>query len=520
MAEKRANSAENWRLIGECSEGGELAVDLVPPKIFSIGRSPERTIHLLQKGVSRLHAELHWAAPVAGEEGRWRIRDCGSTLGTFVNGVKLGAQQEVRIDHGDRVLIKPWKLRVEGPPSERTVAEGSMTVVGGGSDDDASFEAVAAVQSPAELAQGMLVHLYAATSALMQAGDGVEVAQVAVDALMMATGFPNVAFLRPGPSDGSFELMAHNGDILEGTTLRFSRSLLKRARNGVYAWKEGQGGSDTLQASIASLAIRQAIVVPVDTGGVFHGWLYLDTRAGSGIVSHQEEAAGFANAIGNLVGLSLSNLERGKMQQRFELETRELMEGNLWSLVEAIDAKDEYTQGHSLRVAQFAKIVAKQMGLASAEVDRIHLCGLVHDVGKIGVPEEILRKPSRLTEEEFERIKQHPERGVRILQKANGNRDILPGVLDHHERWDGSGYPNKLSGKAISLFGRVLCVADSFDAMTTARAYRPAKAIAVVREEIRKCLGTHFDPEIGETFLSIRDSVLETVIHGPRPVAG
>jgi HD-GYP domain-containing protein (c-di-GMP phosphodiesterase class II) len=145
---------------------------------------------------------------------------------------------------------------------------------------------------------------------------------------------------------------------------------------------------------------------------------------------------------------------------------------------------------------------------------------LLHDIGKIGVSEKILCKPTHLDPEEFAQIQEHPRLGHKILKDIPQVRDLLPGMLQHHERWDGSGYPDNLKGEQISQLGRILCIADCFDAMTSARFYRPARSISEVRAEIKRCLGTHFDPKLGEIFLSIPESELLPLIStAPQPKA-
>jgi HD-GYP domain-containing protein (c-di-GMP phosphodiesterase class II) len=180
-----------------------------------------------------------------------------------------------------------------------------------------------------------------------------------------------------------------------------------------------------------------------------------------------------------------------------------LMMGLLHSLTSAVDAKDAYTCGHSERVAALSKMLAQQAGMEEAFVERIYMAGLLHDVGKIGVPEAVLRKPGRLTAEEFEAMKKHPAIGARILEDVKQIKDIIPGVLHHHERYDGRGYPDGLSGQNIPLMGRIICLADCFDAMTSTRTYRKAMPLEVALADIRRCSGTQFDPGLAEAFLSI-----------------
>jgi HD-GYP domain-containing protein (c-di-GMP phosphodiesterase class II) len=177
--------------------------------------------------------------------------------------------------------------------------------------------------------------------------------------------------------------------------------------------------------------------------------------------------------------------------------------GTLEALVASIDAKDRYTCGHSQRVAELTRQLATAVGLDEKTVERLHIAGLVHDVGKIGVPEHILLKPGRLTPEEFEWIKRHPVIGHRILKDIPRFEDILPAVLHHHERWDGDGYPQGLRGEAIPLSARLVSLPDCFDAMSSSRTYRPSMSRAEVLEEIRRCASTQFDPGLVDTFLAL-----------------
>ncbi|MCH8345131.1 MAG: HD domain-containing protein [Planctomycetes bacterium] len=177
--------------------------------------------------------------------------------------------------------------------------------------------------------------------------------------------------------------------------------------------------------------------------------------------------------------------------------------GTLEALTASIDAKDTYTCGHSQRVAHLTQQLAQAMGLDEHTVRRMHIAGVVHDVGKIGVPESVLTKPGRLTEEEFAWMRQHPEIGHRILKDIPQLRDILPGVLYHHERWDGKGYPEGLCGDRIPKVARMIALADAFDAMSSTRTYRPALSRAEVLQEIMECAGTQFDPEFAPVFVRI-----------------
>ena len=186
-------------------------------------------------------------------------------------------------------------------------------------------------------------------------------------------------------------------------------------------------------------------------------------------------------------------------------DLKELFIGSLKALTSSIDAKDTYTHGHSERVAFISRWIAERLSeqepLEEEQIHKVYLAGLLHDIGKIGIEEAVLRKDGKLTEQEFSRIKKHPSIGAGILREIQQMRDIMPGVLCHHERVDGRGYPNGLVGEKIPLTGKIVGLADSFDAMTSKRTYRNALTVEQALAEIERGLGTQFDEKLGRIFL-------------------
>ena len=176
------------------------------------------------------------------------------------------------------------------------------------------------------------------------------------------------------------------------------------------------------------------------------------------------------------------------------------------SLRATVEAKDSYTRGHSDRVSAYSVLLGKYLKVSDDELEILRIGGLFHDVGKIGIPDTILLKNGKLTDEEYAEIKKHPQIGVDILGDSDMFKNIIPFVKYHHERYDGRGYPEGLSGENIPYIARIAAVADSFDAMSSRRVYRDSLPIEVVKEEIMKNLGTQFDPEIGSVFLDIIDN--------------
>lgn len=168
-----------------------------------------------------------------------------------------------------------------------------------------------------------------------------------------------------------------------------------------------------------------------------------------------------------------------------------------------VEAKDTYTRGHSDRVSAYSVLIGKKLGMPEEELKKLELGGLFHDVGKIGVPDTILQKTEKLTDDEYSEIKNHPSIGAHILSTATIFQDIIPIVKHHHERYDGHGYPGQLKGDNIPYLARIAAIADTFDAMTSRRSYREPLPLDVVINEFKKCKGTQFDPSLADTFLNI-----------------
>lgn len=245
---------------------------------------------------------------------------------------------------------------------------------------------------------------------------------------------------------------------------------------------------------IATRVGRNLLVVPLVREGRTLGVLFGGERSNGQHIDSVD--AKLCASLCNSLTIFLENL------MLFE-DAQSLFLGTLHALTAAIDAKDSYTFGHSERVALLSKMLAQAAGIDEETIERIYIAGLVHDVGKIGVPESVLCKPGRLTNDEFDLIKLHPSIGATILSDIRQMEDLIPGVLYHHERWDGRGYPEKRAGMDIPLFGRVIGLADAFDAMSSDRTYRSALKLAKVLDEVKACRGTQFDPDLADLFLGL-----------------
>jgi putative nucleotidyltransferase with HDIG domain len=176
-----------------------------------------------------------------------------------------------------------------------------------------------------------------------------------------------------------------------------------------------------------------------------------------------------------------------------------------------VEAKDSYTRGHSDRVSEYSVLIGKRLNLSEEDLKILKIGGLFHDIGKIGVPDSILLKESKLTDDEYSEIKNHPSIGSHILSTASIFQDIIPIVKHHHEKYDGHGYPSQLKGNDIPYFARIAAIADSFDAMTSRRTYRDSLPIETVIAEFERCKGTQFDPEIADIFLDILNNHFDEI---------
>lgn len=262
---------------------------------------------------------------------------------------------------------------------------------------------------------------------------------------------------------------------------------------------------------------RQIVARVVDVAGVPSAVVFGGNDTGRPS-SHEIE---LLDASAGLLGafLSITSLWSAEHQQ---------VTNTLEALTRAIDAKDPYTLGHSVRVSWLSERIALEAGLGDEFAERSKLAGLVHDIGKIGIAEAVLCKPGRLSADEYEEIKRHPEIGFRILERLPFLEEIRPAVLSHHERWDGKGYPHGLRGESIPLLARVVGLADTFDAMSSNRSYRPAMSREQVLSEVRSCAGTQLDASLVRAFervdLSEYDEMLEAhasqrVVEEERPAA-
>ena len=290
--------------------------------------------------------------------------------------------------------------------------------------------------------------------------------------------------------EGSFDVAAvkHLND--DDDTEALSRTLIDQVLQSGEAIITTNAQNDprfAQQQSVLALSIRSVLAVPLSTPSGIIGALYLDTRIMTRIFDETD-----LPIITAFAGITASALELARAID----SRKELYLESVRALVNAVEAKDSYTAGHSSRVGLYSQAIARVMGQPESVIEQALIAGFLHDVGKIGVSDTHVTKPGPLTPEEWADFKQHPVIGERILEHSRALKPILPAVRWHHEKLDGSGYPDGLKGDAIPFLARIVCVADSFDAMTSDRSYRESLGKRYALSELRKFAGRQYDASV------------------------
>jgi len=475
----------------------------------TVGRSPDCEIRLPDQGVSRRHCTVENLGR------RLEVVDLNSANGSYVNGEPIAKGS---LTSGDELAVGPaiFECRSESPhgrtPGEATLAyreEDSMMVVR--KVVDTYFPGVEVVQAakPEELenllrAQRNLAAAYQVSKMLANARDLEGLFDGVINSVFAAVNADRAALiLQETGDDEDLKVVAARArsydQAMEEITV--SRTVVRDVlENGVSSLSQDATADARYRAgdSIIQQKIRSVLCAPVATDDKVLGVLYADSRSMKGAFS--ESDLELLALIGNQAGVAIHRAQLIAQLERFFFDT-------IRAIVATIDAKDGYTHRHSERVAAFATRIAAELGVSEEEIEVVQLSGLLHDVGKIGVPESILNKPGRLTEAEFDEMKKHPVHGVNILSniKSPQFQAIMPGVRNHHEKWDGSGYPDGLKGSDIPFLGRLLAVADVLDALNSKRSYRDGLGFDKTVDYIKSSAGSHFDPDVAEAAANLHE---------------
>lgn len=298
------------------------------------------------------------------------------------------------------------------------------------------------------------------------------------------------------------EVLTHNKDI----ALIMSDQRMPHMTGSAFLGESIDLSPDSIRVLVTGYSDMDAVIEAINTGNIYR-YITKPWNADELLLDVKRAVEHYLT--------SKENVRLAKFNEKLVQDLKELLINTVSAISNALEAKDSYTYGHSYRVTYISIKIGEQLGLDSQSLSYLEFAGLLHDIGKIGVPEKILNKPGRLTDEEYTIISRHPERGGEILARLRNMNSVIECVIHHHERFDGTGHPQGLKGEDIPLGARILSVADSYDAMTSDRPYRDGMSHELALAELKRCCGTQFDPKIVEAFLQT-----ETGKTGQVPLVG
>jgi putative nucleotidyltransferase with HDIG domain len=474
------------------------------PSLLRAGRLASLEIVLDDSSVSRRHAEVR-----LGPDG-WFVKDLESTNGTYVNGVRLGpGEHPLRprdiVQFGKvAVVVDSNDATMDGPPSNQHVMAAATSTY------EEGLRRIAFDRNEMPRAGDQLVALLRAGHHFVNTqnedqlldnilNDAVSVLDAQRGAIVLAEGDgpePQLRLRALAVGHGEPAGRFHYSKKLTHRVFAKGESILYGALNNEDdELKMTQSMHDGAMASVLCVLLR----TPRRRIGVLH----LDR----GLLQHPftEDDLHLADALAAHVSAAIEGALLLRKQKEFFLKT-------ITILAQAVELRDDYTGGHTQRVTRYAMMLAKQLDLPEDQLELIKIGTPLHDIGKIGIDDAILRKPGRLTAAEFAIMQEHTTKGAEILSTIAEMQPIIPIVRNHHERWDGTGYPDRLAGNEIPFLARIVAVADAFDAMTSNRPYhenRKGKPPEVAFAEVEKMAGRQFDPRCAAAFLEIRENVVQ-----------
>ena len=468
--------------------------------LLRAGRLATLEVVLDDTSVSRRHAEIR-STPQG-----WRVRDTGSTNGTYVNGNRL-EPGEWPLRPNDIIRCGNVTLFVDFPGSDKSSQDGLLPpkvveVCANSWEDALQGIAFDRNQSPrpgeqllALLRAGHhLVHLDSEEDLLQTIlNDAVSTLDAQRGAIVLAEGPDSTLKLR-ALACGQQQLSSRPG---------FSQNLAQRSfsRGESILCSSVEDDAELAGArSIAEGTMASVLCVLLRTPRKCLGVLHLDR--GPLQIPFTKDDLHLADALAAHVSAGIESAQLLRKQ-------RELFHSTVTVLAQAVEMRDHYTGGHTVRVTEFALLLGQQINLSSEDLSLIHIGTPLHDIGKIGIDDEILRKPGKLTTAEFDIMKTHPVKGAKILEQIGDLAHVIPIIRSHHERWDGFGYPDGLRGEKIPRLARIVAVADAFDAMTSDRPYRQGLSPVDAFAELERQKGKQFDPELASAFLTIHQKVLQ-----------
>jgi putative nucleotidyltransferase with HDIG domain len=474
--------------------------------LLRAGRLGTLEIVLDDSSVSRRHAE------VRNVDNGWWVRDLDSTNGTYVNGVRLG-NGERQLHARDIIQFGKVAMMVEivetsdtptGASSDQILVEASTS-----SSWEEGFQRLAFDRNHHPRAGDQLMALLRAGHHLVTTESEDELLHSILNDAVSVLDAQRGAIVLADAPDGGLRLRALASGRGEAPgRFHFSKKLAQRCFSrgeSILCCSVEDDAELKGQISIADGAMASVLCVLLRTPRKRLGVLHLDRSYWQKAFNEDDLHLADALAAHVSAGIECASLLRRQ---------RDLFLNTITILAQAVELRDEYTGGHTARVTNYSLLLAQKLGLSAKDIDLIRIGTPLHDIGKIGIDDEILRKPGKLTEAEYEIMKTHTVKGAAIISTIPDLHPVIPIVRSHHERWDGRGYPDKLVAEAIPQLARIVAVADAFDAMTSNRPYhqdKKGRPPEVAFEEVRQMAGKQFDPECAKAFMEIQQEVMDTM---------
>jgi putative nucleotidyltransferase with HDIG domain len=472
--------------------------------ILTIGRLENLDIVLTDPSISRRHAEA-----VCLDQG-WVIRDLGSLNGTFLNGVRVGrANRKLRqrdvIQVGNLVMVVAM-LEEELPVSVETPSNGMQVEACTQNSWEKALEVAAFDENKRPQSGDRLLTLLRAGHHLGHTASLDKLLRSILDDAVAALAAQRGSIVLADEVTGHLTLRAvSTGDREMSGRVCFSRSLAQRcfSRGESLLCRDVSGNAELSMAnSIANGTMSSIVCALLRSPRKRLGVLHLDR--GPFDPEFTQEDLHLADALAASVSAGIECAQLVEKQRQLFIQT-------VTALAHAVELRDQYTGNHTQRVTDYALVLAEELRLSPEEMDTLQIGTPLHDIGKIGIDDAILRKPGRLTGEEYEEMTRHTLKGAAILETIPALDHVIPIVRNHHERWDGGGYPDGLRGEETPRLARIVAVADAFDAMTSDRPYRPGMPLNKAFLEIHEKAGKQFDPDIADAFLRLRPRVEELI---------
>ncbi len=499
----------DFKIIIKDAAGIETVGSIATGENAVFGRGTDATYTVSDGMVSRMHCRID-----ISNDNRIFVHDLGSSNGTKINGVPVIEKTEFFTDGiidigGSSIEVVPLQDEIcKDEPTVNLEGEAELDTdsvnfarkfdIEKGPVDDLEHIEVDAK----DLAQ-RLNAICNLASKLYKVRDEKEIVDIAIDIVLDISKAERCSVILYHESSTLLEPIAskYSSSSKVGETFKTSNTVVRyviKTGESVITENAGEDERFGVAESLVMNDVSSVMCVPLATHERIIGVIYTDSTGVYGGDFDNSTLAVMA-AAGHQVAVAIQRV-------RLHLGLEKMFFGSMLALAASIEAKDKYTKGHSERVTCYSLMIADELALSEEERTVVELAGLLHDVGKIGVPEAVLCSKNRLSEEEFELIKRHPEVGSEIILKMpelgemTSIREVAKAARSHHEKFDGTGYPKGIAGKRIPIGSRILAIADTFDALTSNRTYRDGMPVQKAMSILRECAGTQVDPEVLAAF--------------------